>query len=47
MWVDPETATQSEVSQKEKNKLPYYITYMWYYITYIKMVWMNLFAKQK
>ena len=28
-WVDLEIAIQSEVSQKEKNKYFYDITYMW------------------
>ena len=28
-WVDLEIAIQSEVSQKEKNKYFYNITYMW------------------
>ena len=29
MWMDLEIIIQSEVSQKEKNKLLYVITYMW------------------
>ena len=28
-WMDPEMIILSEVSQKKKDKLPYYITYMW------------------
>ena len=43
-WMDLETLSQSEVSQKEKNK--YHILTCMYGIQE-KMVPMNLFAKQK
>ena len=43
-WMDLETLTQSEVSQKETNKC-HILTFM--YGIYEKMVPMNLFAKRK
>ena len=42
-WRDLEIITQSEVSQKEKNKYCILITY----VESRKMVWMNLFGRQR
>ena len=41
-WMDLEIIILSEVSQKEKDRYHYGITYMWN-----QMIQMNLFTKQK